>query len=95
MASKAHLEIYRENPKRRKECVYYLAIGEYKLGNYSEAKRHISTLLHLEPDNEQALDLERAIQEKATQEGWIGVGLASGAVIGLGVLLASVFSKRR
>ena len=28
------LEIYKENPSRRRECLYYLALGEYKLANY-------------------------------------------------------------
>lgn len=29
-----YLEIYRENPGRRRECLYYLALGEFKLCNY-------------------------------------------------------------
>ncbi|KAJ3089124.1 mitochondrial membrane protein, partial [Quaeritorhiza haematococci] len=27
-------ELYKEQPSRRRECLYYLALGEYKLGNY-------------------------------------------------------------
>ena len=33
------LELYREEPTRRRECLYYLALGYYKMGNYEEAKR--------------------------------------------------------
>lgn len=40
MQSSMHAtEIYRAEPTRRRECLYYLALGQYKLGNYEEAKR--------------------------------------------------------
>ncbi|KAI0641942.1 mitochondrial fission 1 protein [Trametes meyenii] len=32
-------EIYRAEPARRRECLYYLALGHYKMGNYEEARR--------------------------------------------------------
>jgi hypothetical protein len=32
-------EIYRAEPTRRRECLYYLALGHYKMGNYDEAKK--------------------------------------------------------
>ncbi|GAA6063621.1 hypothetical protein JCM10212_000122, partial [Sporobolomyces blumeae] len=34
------MEIYRSEPERRRECLYFLAVGHYKLGNYPEAKRY-------------------------------------------------------
>ena len=33
------IELYREEPTRRRECLYYLSLGHYKMGNYQEAKR--------------------------------------------------------
>lgn len=33
-------DIYRSEPTRRRECLYFLAVGHYKLGNYAEAKRY-------------------------------------------------------
>ena len=36
-------EIYRADPPRRRECLYYLALGHYKLSNYDEAKRFNGT----------------------------------------------------
>lgn len=43
------IEIYRAEPARRRECLYYLALGYYKLGNYEEANRFngMCLLLHL------------------------------------------------
>ena len=32
-------EIYRAEPTRRRECLYYLALGHYKMGNFDEAKK--------------------------------------------------------
>jgi len=32
-------DIYRSDPPRRRECLYYLALGHYKLSNFDEAKR--------------------------------------------------------
>ena len=32
-------EIFRAEPTRRRECLFYLALGHYKMANYEEAKR--------------------------------------------------------
>jgi len=32
------VDIYRSEPTRRRECLYYLALGHYKMGNFDEAK---------------------------------------------------------
>lgn len=36
---KTTLEIYRSDPPRRRECLYYLSLGHYKMGNFEEARR--------------------------------------------------------
>lgn len=33
------IEIYRSDPPRRRECLYYLSLGHFKMGNYDEARR--------------------------------------------------------
>lgn len=32
-------EIYRLDPPRRRECLYYLSLGHFKMGNFEEARR--------------------------------------------------------
>lgn len=32
-------DLYRSEPTRRRECLYYLALGHYKMGNFEEAKQ--------------------------------------------------------
>lgn len=33
-------DIYRTEPPRRRECLYYIALGHFKLQNYEEAKKY-------------------------------------------------------
>lgn len=41
------MQIYRDEPNRRRECLYFLAVGHYKLGNYAEAKRYNGSIWFL------------------------------------------------
>ena len=59
-----HVEIYKENPSRRRECLYYLALGEYRLGNYQQARHFNQSLLSMEPHNQQAQSLAKLIAER-------------------------------
>lgn len=40
--ARASADIYRTEPTRRRECLYFLAVGHYKLGNFGEARRYNS-----------------------------------------------------
>ncbi|KAF2848725.1 hypothetical protein T440DRAFT_400737, partial [Plenodomus tracheiphilus IPT5] len=65
-------EIFRNSRERRRECLYYLALGNYKLGNYAEARRYNELLLELEPANLQAGSLKGLIDDKVAKEGMVG-----------------------
>lgn len=86
-------DIFRTSPERRRECLYYLALGHYKLGNYSEARRYNDLLLEKEPANLQASSLRGLIDEKVAKEGLIGVAILSGVAIAAGVIGSLVFSR--
>lgn len=73
-------EIFRNSPERRRECLYYLALGNYKLGSYAEARRYNERLLELEPENLQAASLKSLIDGKVQQEGLVGAAIVSGVV---------------
>ncbi|KAI1304556.1 mitochondria fission 1 protein [Xylaria venustula] len=88
-------EIFRVAPERRRECLYYLALGNYKLGNYGEARRYNDLLLEKEPANLQAADLRRLIDEKVTREGLVGVAIISGVAIAAGVVGGILFRGKR
>jgi mitochondrial fission 1 protein len=92
-------DIFRASPDRRRECLYYLALGNYKLGNYAEAKRYNDNLLELEGGNLQAQSLRQLIDDKVAKEGLMGVaivgGLATAAAIGVGFLVRGAQTRRR
>ena len=84
-------EIFRTSPERRRECLYYLALGNYKLGNYAEARRYNDLLLDKEPANLQADSLRNLIDDKVAKEGLVGVAILSGVAIAAGVVGGMIF----
>ncbi|KAL4887838.1 hypothetical protein BDV59DRAFT_196949 [Aspergillus ambiguus] len=79
-------EIFRAAPERRRECLYYLALGNYKLGNYGEARRYNDLLLEKEPANLQAASLGQLIDEKVSKEGLLGIAIVGGLALAAGVI---------
>lgn len=53
-------------PHRKRECCFYLASANYKIGEYKRALSNINELLAMEPNNTQALDLKIKIEKKLT-----------------------------
>ncbi|KAI0249713.1 hypothetical protein BJV78DRAFT_1347698 [Lactifluus subvellereus] len=86
-------DIYRSEPKRRRECLYYLALGHYKMGNYEQAKGFNSQLLEREPTNLQAQSLGNLIDTAVKREGYIGMAIAGGAAA-VGTLLLAGLIRR-
>ncbi|KAF7970964.1 hypothetical protein HWV62_27632 [Athelia sp. TMB] len=86
-------ELYRAEPSRRRECLYYLALGHFKMGNYEEAKKFNGLLIDKEPTNMQALSLGQLIDEGVTREGYIGMALAGG-VAAIGAIVVGGLIRR-
>ncbi|KAK4982781.1 Mitochondrial fission 1 protein [Elasticomyces elasticus] len=84
-------EIFRSSPDRRRECLYYLALGNYKLGNYAEARRYNELLLDLEDGNLQAQSLQSLIDDKVSKEGLMGVAIVGGLAVAAGVVGGMLF----
>ncbi|KAK9371319.1 hypothetical protein V1509DRAFT_614306 [Lipomyces kononenkoae] len=88
-------EIFRDAPERRRECLYYLALGNYKLGNYVEARRYNDLLMDREPNNMQARSLNKLIDDRVAKEGLVGLAIIGGAVAAGGILLGALLKRRR
>ncbi|KAJ5943561.1 hypothetical protein N7516_003729 [Penicillium verrucosum] len=88
-------EIFRGAPERRRECLYYLALGNFKLGNYGEARRYNDLLLEKEPANLQAASLGGLIDDKVAKEGLVGVAIVSGLALVAGVVGSLVIKGTR
>ncbi|KAI7871565.1 hypothetical protein BDF14DRAFT_1873469 [Spinellus fusiger] len=86
-------DIDREFPDRKRECLYYLALGNYKLSNFNEARHYNSQLLELEMRNEQAQELGRLIDDKVSREGAIGLAILSG-MVALGAIAMGLLRKK-
>jgi fission 1 protein len=79
-------DIFRTTPERRRECLYYLALGNFKLGNYAEARRYNDLLLDKEPKNLQAASLRTMIDDKVAREGMMGVAIVGGIAVAAGIV---------
>lgn len=91
----SYTDIYESDPSRRRECLYYLALGHYKLKNYTESKKFTSRLLSKEPGNMQALSLNSMIDEDVRKEGLIGMAIAGGAIAVIGGLTIAALKSFR
>ncbi|KAF8141616.1 hypothetical protein EV363DRAFT_1204518 [Boletus edulis] len=86
-------DIYRTEPTRRRECLYYLALGYYKMGNYADAKSFNDILLEKEPTNLQAQSLASLVEQAVTREGYVGMALAGG-MAALGTVVIAGLIRR-
>ena len=63
-----------------------MALGDFKLGNYAEARRYNDLLLDKEPNNLQAASLRTLIDDKVAREGMIGVAIVGGLAVAAGIV---------
>jgi fission 1 protein len=63
-----------------------LALGNFKLGNYAEARRYNDLLLDKEPNNLQAASLRTLIDDKVAREGMMGVAIVGGIAVAAGIV---------
>ncbi|KAJ9203672.1 hypothetical protein DTO166G4_8117 [Paecilomyces variotii] len=88
-------EIFRTSPERRRECLYYLALGNYKLANYAEARRYNDLLIEHEPQNLQAASLRTLIDDKVAKEGLMGIAIVGGVALAAGLVGGMLFKGAR
>jgi fission 1 protein len=88
------VEICQDDPERERECLYYLAIGYFKIGAYMEARRCNDGLLLVEPDNRQAQELKRMVDNKVTREGLLGMAIVGGVVSVVGYVVMQFLKKK-
>ncbi|CAG8594063.1 11746_t:CDS:2 [Funneliformis caledonium] len=87
-------EIFKDDPERRRECLYYLALGSFKLGRYLEAREFNNKLLKMEPGNLQAQNLQELI-EKKHEKGLLGMVIVGGAVAVGALIVGTIFNKNK
>merc|ERR1711971_1121710 len=71
----------------KRDYLYYLAIGNTKLKEYSTALKYVRALLQVEPGNRQAQELEAIVSRRLEKDGMVGMAVAGGAAVALGGLV--------
>lgn len=78
----------------RRELLYLQAVGQYRKGDYLEARTTLQGLIERHPDFRQAETLLDHVENEIVKEGLIGIG-AGAAVIGVVGAIALAMSKKR
>ncbi|KAJ8570414.1 hypothetical protein K7X08_037386 [Anisodus acutangulus] len=84
------LEVHYSNEK----SFYLLAVGYYRSGEYSKSRELTGQCFEIAPDWRQALSLKKAIDDRITKDGVIGIGVTV-TTIGLiaGGIVASLVRR--
>ncbi|XP_035428137.1 mitochondrial fission 1 protein isoform X1 [Cygnus atratus] len=85
-------------PEEKRDYVYYLAVGNYRLKEYERALGYVGALLQAEPQNSQGLRLQRLIRARMHRDGLLGAAIVGGValgVAGLAGLLGLAISRAR
>eukprot|EP00275_Glaucocystis_incrassata_P001278 EC122427.1.p1 GENE.EC122427.1~~EC122427.1.p1 ORF type:complete len:153 (+),score=14.06 EC122427.1:128-586(+) len=73
---------------QQRDCLYFAAEGNYRLGEYVEAKNCITRLLEVDPECKQALELKILVDDEISKDGLIGMAIIGGLSVA-GALVAS------
>ncbi|XP_029034276.1 mitochondrial fission 1 protein [Osmia bicornis bicornis] len=76
----------------KRDCLYYLAIGNARIKEYSKALTYVRSFLQVEPQNRQVQHLETLIKKKMEKEGLYGMAIAGGVIIGVASILGLSFA---
>lgn len=71
------------NKDEQRDYLFYLSVAHYRLKEYEKALKYVRTLLHKEPKNTQAQELEKVIEKKMQKEGLVGMAIVGGMAIGV------------
>ncbi|KAM7497092.1 hypothetical protein LguiA_021506 [Lonicera macranthoides] len=83
------------SPLQLREKIYLLAIGHYRSGDYSRSRQLVERCLEIAPDWRQALTLKKAIEDRITKDGVIGIGIAATAVGLIAGGIAAALSRKK
>nr|QBH73494.1 hypothetical protein [Nicoletia phytophila] len=76
-----------QEAEAKRDYLYYLAIGNARIKEYSTALSFVRAFLQIEPGNQQVQNLEALIKKRMEKEGLIGAAIAGGAVLAIGGLI--------
>ncbi|KAF7281495.1 mitochondrial fission 1 protein [Rhynchophorus ferrugineus] len=80
-------DLYTTNEPGQRDYIFYLAVGNARLKDYSKALGYARSFLTIEPGNQQVISLERTIKKKMEEEGLMGMAIVGGAVLAIGAIV--------
>lgn len=84
-------KLYNKGDKHaQRDYVFYISIAHYKLKNYDEALKFCRAILHVEPQNHQARELEELIMKTEKKQAVTGMAIVGGASLVVGVGVAAI-----
>lgn len=81
--------------ERRRETLYLLAVGFFRTQDYTRSKHAVDEALREAPNFYQATSLKKMVEQKITQDGLIGAGIAAAAVAAVGATVAVVLGASK
>ncbi|XP_035692361.1 mitochondrial fission 1 protein-like [Branchiostoma floridae] len=87
-------ELFQQGDEQtQRDYLYYLSIANFRLKDYEKALKYCRAILHVEPRNHQAMEMEKLIKEKMAKEGLLGMAIVGGvAAVALGGIAALGFA---
>ncbi|XP_075214683.1 mitochondrial fission 1 protein-like [Lycorma delicatula] len=79
----------------KRDYLYYLAVGNAKIKEYSKALQFVRAFLHLEPSNKHVQNLEAVIKKRMEQDGMKGIAIAGTMILAIGGILTLILALSR
>ncbi|KAH1033621.1 hypothetical protein J1N35_045795 [Gossypium stocksii] len=83
------------DPLKMREKLYLLAVGHFRRGDYSRSRELVEQCLLIEPEWRQAQSLKKAIEDRITKDGVIGIGIAVSAAGLIAGGIAAALSRKK
>ncbi|CDF37738.1 unnamed protein product [Chondrus crispus] len=77
-----------------RDCLYYMALGYYRLEDVVSSRKCLDKLLKIAPNCRQAISLMDIVEDKITKDGVIGISIVSGIAVVGGLLVAALAGGR-
>ncbi|XKL67776.1 hypothetical protein PGB90_003267 [Kerria lacca] len=80
------------NESSKRDYLYYLALGNARIKEYTTALQYTRAFLQVEPGNQQVATLETLIKKKMETDGIKGIALAGGVALAVGGIVTLGFA---
>ena len=76
------------------DCLFWMAIAKLHLGEYRDARVIVERLALRDPERKAAIELHACIRKRVMSEGRWGLGVASGIMVVVTVLVGALMRRQ-